>query len=221
MGGVTFVDLATDAGGDTLEVDPGGDSLLAYLTGVPGPGAPPIWTEADFVGAIESLMPRGRVWPRDPDSVQAQVVAGFAGTFLRLSIAAAQLIVDAFPASTVNLIGEWEESLGLPDPCAGPEPTLQLRQAEVVQKFAGLGGQSVPYFEGIAALLGFEITITEFGASNPHHWQVNAPTLSEIWFRAGASTAGEPLVSGGNEVLECIIRELKPAHTTVSFNYSG
>ncbi len=214
------VDLAVDPAGDTLQVDPYGDSLLAYYGAAPTPPPAPTWSDQDFLAALQALMPRGRVWPRDPLAVQTQTLAGFAGTFVRLALAAAQLVVDAYPATTVNLIAEWEETLGLPDPCAGPAPTLALRQMQVTEKFAGRGGQSVPYFIGLAASLGYPITITEFGAANPHHWQVNAPTISVQYFRAGSNSAGDPLVSGGNAVLECLFNELKPAHTTLSFAYA-
>ena len=50
-------------------------------------------------------------------------------------------------------------------------------------------------------------------------WQVNAPEASIVEFDAGRSSAGEPLRSWGNELLECVINRLKPAHTYVLFAY--
>ena len=92
------------------------------------------------------------------------------------------------------------------------------------------------YFEAVAAELGYQVTITEFfpfraGASKAGDpaagdawafaWQVNAPETT-IWeFKAGHSTAGEPLRTWGNEKLECVIERLKPAHTEVLFAYGG
>jgi uncharacterized protein YmfQ (DUF2313 family) len=211
-----------------LEVSPGlvleveGDSVLQVSPGSLNPVLPPqapIFGPADFAAARANLLPRGRAWPKFPAAVQMLVMAALAGTYVRSAAAAAQLIFDAFPATTVALISEWEESLGLPDPCAGPAPTLQQRQAQVVQRLANTGGASVPYLVGVLGALGYPVTITEFTGAQAHHFQVNAPTISRIYFRAGASCAGEPLVTGGNAVLECVINEIKPAHTTVSFVY--
>ena len=42
-----------------------------------------------------------------------------------------------------------------------------------------------------------------------------------VFFRAGQSTAGEPLVSiTANGELECAINRTKPAHTNVLFAYA-
>lgn len=38
-------------------------------------------------------------------------------------------------------------------------------------------------------------------------------------FRVGENTVGDPLVTFGNELLECTIKKLKPAHTGVFFTF--
>lgn len=195
----------------------------------------PAYTAADYLTALQALMPRGRVWPRDPAAIQTKTLSGLASSFQRVSDRANQLLVDGFPATTTELLSEWEESLGLPDPCAGEGPTLQLRRAQVVARFAGGGGQSVPYIIAYAANLGYTITITQFlparvgmlHAGDPlcglpwaFAWRVNAPTYTISAFRAGISAAGEPLSVNGNAVLECELESISPAHTTVIFKYS-
>ena len=225
MSDVSYVDLSTGGvDGPGLETDASGDTLGAYPTNVgvgPFQTPPsPIYAAEDYLAALQALMPRGRAWPTDPDSIQAQVLGGFAPTLERVNQVAGALMVDIFPASSVNLLTDWEESLGLPDPCDGESPILQVRQNSVLTRLINTGGQSVPYLIAIAGVLGYDITITEYGSSNPHHFQVNAPVSTVRYFRVGQSLVGEPLVSGGNAVLECLIRELKPAHTTVSFNYA-
>ncbi|QAU25393.1 DUF2313 domain-containing protein [Dyella sp. M7H15-1] len=89
----------------------------------------PTFSRADFQSALWALMPRGRAWNRDPGSVQDQVLAAFALSFERTATAALELIADAFPATAIDMIPEWQASLGLPDPCTGPAPTMvQQRQ---------------------------------------------------------------------------------------------
>ncbi|SIT43655.1 conserved hypothetical protein [Paraburkholderia piptadeniae] len=195
----------------------------------------PILTDADFLTVLQALMPRGRVWPRDADAVQTKTLAGCAPTFTRLTARANQLLVDGFPASTYELLPEWESSLGLPDPCAGAAPTIAQRQQQVVARFANSGGQSIEYFIEFAANLGYAITIEQYTqaragilkAGDPccgydwnFAWKITAPLNTVIRAVAGAMAAGDPLAAWGNAVLECEVNAVKPAHTIPIFAYA-
>jgi uncharacterized protein YmfQ (DUF2313 family) len=197
--------------------------------------AAPNYQASDFLTALQALMPRGLAWPRDPTAVMAKVEAGLAPTWQRHTQQNNNLLVDAFPSTAVQLLPEWEAALGLPDPCAGAAPTIQLRQQQVVARFAGSGGQSVPYFIGYAALLGYTVTITEFvpfrfgqstfgtplyGEAWAFAWQVNAPGFSIEQFKFGADAFGEPFAYWDNNVLQCELQTIAPAHTVLLFNYS-
>lgn len=199
--------------------------------------AAPNYQASDFLTALQALMPRGLAWPRDPASVMGQVMLGLAPTWARHTERNNNLLVDAFPATAVELLPEWESALGLPDPCAGPAPTVAQRQSQVVARFAGSGGQSVPYFVQYAALLGYTVTVTEYVASRVGQsrvgqpisrmgqqwsfvWQINAPLNTVTQSRVGSARAGDPLASWGNAVLQCEINEVVPAHTILIFAYS-
>jgi len=198
--------------------------------------AAPAYTTADFVSAMQSLMPRGMAWPRDPDTTQAQVLAGLAPTYVRQSARSGQLLVDAFPATSYELLPQWEATLGLPDQCTGTATTIQLRRDQVVARLAGQGGQSAAYFVAYAAALGYlGCTVTNFSpfragqsrAGQPlgdsrwsHTWAINAPANSIHSFAAGASAAGEPLRLWGNALLECKLEQIAPAHSILQFRYS-
>jgi len=195
----------------------------------------PNLTSADYLRAFQALMPRGRVWPRDPDAVQTQVFTGLNQVYARNTARANYLLVDSFPATTYELLPEWESALGLPDPCAGASPTVQQRRAQVAARLANSGGQSAAYYIGFAAKLGYGITVTNFapfrcGQSNCGQqlgnadwfftWAVNAPLNTVVRFTAGQSAAGEPLGSWNNNVLECELKAVAPAHTVLQFRYS-
>ncbi|TCK36737.1 uncharacterized protein YmfQ (DUF2313 family) [Paraburkholderia sp. BL8N3] len=194
----------------------------------------PNYQASDFLAALQNLMPRGLAWPRDPSSVMARVLSGLCATWARHTQHNNALLVDAFPPTAVELLPEWEAALGLPDPCAGPSPSLQARQAQVLARFAGSGGQSVPYYIQYAQALGYVITVTEFtpfhmgqqAMGSPlgtqdwaHTWQANAPSVTATLFRAGRSTADEPLATWGNNVLECELEQVKPAHTILNMAF--
>lgn len=200
----------------------------------------PSWTTADFLGAFIRLLPRGKVWATLADSGntnQGLALETLMPTYVRSAASAAQLLIDAFPSTAVELLPEWQATLGLPDPCAGASPTLQQSQAQVVARITGRGkNQSQAFFIAYALNLGYDITITQFtpfragvsrvgtplyGLAWAFAWQVNAPSITVTYFRAGKSAVGEPLAVVGNSVLQCELTRLAPAHTTVLFNFGS
>ena len=195
----------------------------------------PVLSLDDWTDAFHRLLPTGRVWPREHDSTQYQALRALMPLYAQLARRDNNLLVDGFPTTTQETLPEWEAALGLPDPCMGAAPTMAQRQALVVARLTGRGGQSVPYLVAYAAAAGYVVTVTEFspfrvgvnaagqplqGAEWSTHWQVNAPAVTATYFRVGHSRAGDPLAGWGNLVLECELRRLAPAHTTVSFGYT-
>jgi uncharacterized protein YmfQ (DUF2313 family) len=191
--------------------------------------------EADLTAAAQALMPQGVAWPRQEGTDQFKVLAGVATTLARLRRRARALLVDAFPSTAFQLLTEWEQTLGLPDPCAGAAPTLQERRAQVTARLAGDGGQSVPFLIGHAATLGYAITIREFAPSRlglmrlgdrmqnapwAHALAVDAPTDTPVPFRMGVSLLGERFRAWGNAVLECEMRAVAPGQAAIFFTYS-
>jgi uncharacterized protein YmfQ (DUF2313 family) len=196
---------------------------------------PPDYSAEDYLGQFQRLLPRGRVWHRGWGWIQDADLLTLMPTWSRLQGRLNDLITEIFPCTTTELLTEWEESLGLPDPCTGPLPTQQQRVAAVCAKFSARGGQSRDYYIAVAAALGFEIRIVEFSpfyasrnrAGDPCYdekwafaWQIVAAETPVIWFRAGVSTAGDPLAAWGNQLLECTFHALKPAHTEIVFSYT-
>lgn len=192
----------------------------------------PIFSQDMFRAALLRLFPSGPIWPKASGSGPYRLADIWAGTFVRNSSRAANLLVDAFPSSTTELLPEWESTLGLPDPCAGDNPSIAQRRAQVVARITDTGGCSVAYFIAFAKALGFEITITQFtpkrfgsrfgtpfgGQDWAYAWQVNAPqfTISRLKF---GDAFGQPWANWGNTVLQCEIKARAPAHTIVLFSY--
>lgn len=172
----------------------------------------PVLTQANFLAGLQALLPRGRAWPRDPDAVITAVLNGLAAVHATQAARANVLLVDGFPATTDELLPDWQDTLALPDPNGPPPADLAEAQRQVVAKFANSGGQSTAFFIAFAAALGITILIV------PH-----AP------FRAGQSRAGDHV--GGSDwfvtwyismpaayaAYEGLFREIAPAHTVLNF----
>lgn len=183
-----------------------------------------------YLSQLQALLPTGAAWPREPDTVLTTVLAAMADGLARAHNRALDLIEEADPRTTLELLADWERVCGLPDPCSGQAATIAERRAQVVARLTATGGQSPAYFIALAAALGFDITITErraryygrrrhgtpYGGEEMQRiWEVHLPP--ELVFRRhhGQGFHGEPFASWGAQSLICMLERLKPAHTII------
>ncbi|TCR60930.1 putative phage tail protein [Bosea sp. BK604] len=206
---------------------------------------------ADYAEALAALLPPGPAWPRETGTALMGLVAGLAEIWGdRVDARAADLLErESDPRATIELLEDWERMAGLPDACLAEPLTIGDRQRALVARLTMLGGQSRAFFIGLAASLGYEITITEhspFMAGISHvgdtryddapdfrweigpaevryYWNIHMAAARLTWFRANAGQAGvDPHLRIGLATdLECLIRRFKPAHTEVFFDYTG
>jgi uncharacterized protein YmfQ (DUF2313 family) len=165
-----------------------------------------------------------------------RVIGGLAAEFARVHSRDCDLLAESYPGTALETLTDWERICGLPDPCTGTLGTIQERRAAILVKLASRGGQSRQYFIDIAAALGFQISITEYRPFRVGYGRTSLPLFDSEWqfywrvtsfeqnqkiisFRVGQSATREPLRFWGNDILECLISNLKPAHTIVHFAY--
>ena len=165
----------------------------------------------DLAQVMSDLLPQGWVWPRDPRSVQQRTLAGMAMEYSRLYVRDCDLLAEADPCNALETLSDWERVLGLPDPCTGPLETLQQRRAAVCAKIALFGDTTLESMQDYMRRRGVDAEL-EAGPGR-FDFTVWTPEVNPVWFRAGQSTAGERIRIWGNQMLECGIEYIKPAHT--------
>ena len=191
-------------------------------------------TNADYSLLLRNLRPRGPAWPAEDRFLDGQAVE-----LARVHNRALDLLDEADPRSSREMLADWEEQAGLPDDCsAGIATTLQERRAAVTAKLTSRGGSTIAFFEGIAAALGYAIEIAEFrpfiAGLGRCGDRLNGPPSVRFYlrirvtgprvtlFRAGASQAGDRLGKIARaEDLECRIGQVVPAHLSLIFSYEG
>lgn len=193
-------------------------------------------TTTDYLRQLQALLPPGPAWPKDDDALLTRLLGAIAAELARVDGRAQRLVEEADPRTVAALFADWESVAGLPDSCAaafGGDQTMAQRRTALVGRLTTLGGQSPAYFIGLAAAIGYAITITEFSAHTVNDdveyplydaawnfaWQVNS-ALNTITDITVDSTVEDPIAAWGNALLECVINRLKPAHTTVLFSYN-
>ncbi|TNL09028.1 phage tail protein [Kosakonia cowanii] len=176
------------------------------------------------------LLPDGyaRNGPRLNAELQAE-----GNTLASVERSAQDVLNGVTPFTAVALLSDWERVLGL---SVSSGMTIQARRQQIMAKLNETGGLSRSYFIRLAKSLGYDITIDE---PEPFRCGRNRcgdrlwiPEIVWVWivniqdgqvpvyrFRCGSSATGERLMSFGQNMLESIFRDLKPAHTQVVFNY--
>lgn len=186
----------------------------------------------DYLGALQSLFPPGPAWPRDDTAPLTRLFAGLAVEFSRLDGRSDQLVDEADPRTTYELLPDWERIAGL---SGGALPVAQ-RQADLVSKLVSRGGQTPAYYIALGAAMGLTVTITEFrewsfdmdddeilyGAEWAYAWQVNIPYVSSApaidWTFDSDDDMPFAIYSNVLDVSAFIAD--KPAHTNVLFAYN-
>jgi uncharacterized protein YmfQ (DUF2313 family) len=174
----------------------------------------------DYAEGLANLLPHGRAWPRDPESVLMRLVAGLAEIWGSPvdSRAADLLETESDPRATLEMLEDWERNFGLPDECIAEPLTIADRRAALVSRMTTQGGASPAYFVTLAASIGYEIEIREYtpfmcgisrvGDTQPtgtpgetyrwqigpsdlrFYWTVKVTGLRVSWFRVGSGRVG-------------------------------
>jgi uncharacterized protein YmfQ (DUF2313 family) len=179
------------------------------------------------------LTPPGAALPSQNDTTWARLLGALGIELSRIDGRMGQLINEAFPYTTYELLTDWERVTGLPDTCVTEEQTVEQRQRAVALRLSTVGGASAQYFINLAAEIGFTIEVETFVAMTTDTGYVEEPVYSDDWvyvfiihapevtveYLNVEGAVGERLVTFGNEALECAINRVKPAHMTAVFAY--
>jgi uncharacterized protein YmfQ (DUF2313 family) len=171
------------------------------------------------------LLPPGEGWPEEQEeTVLKDFIYGLGKSLDRMNNAAKENLDIILPGDTGQYLQDWERFLGLPK-CPDIEMTLQQRASSVLAMWNISPYSNEAFFVDLGAIFGFTITITNGtrGATRDvFNLIVGVPDISDvpIYFRAGASSAGDRLIEYDFGPIECLIRFFKPAHTYIIFQFA-
>lgn len=179
---------------------------------------------SDYGDAMYRLLPTGEAWPPiNEDSVLKRFLYGLGLSLDIFQSEAEEVLQRIFPGDTGIFLEDWETLCGLPK-CPEIELTLQQR-ANAVLAMIGISPYSnAEFFEGIASVFGYEITVrsgnrNEFGNGDRDVFNLVITVVGEepVYFRAGQSSAGDPLLVLDSDGIQCLLNFFKPAHIYLRF----
>lgn len=195
-------------------------------------------TPLEYLRLLQSLLPRGRAWNRDEDSILTQFLYGKAEEFSRVDGRSDDLLQERDTRYTSELLPDHETDFGIPDECFSLPTTDRQRRNAIHSKLLTTGRQDKQYFIDLAEALGYTIEITEYepfwcglglagdecgGYKVLFYWKVSVgyPDIVAGGFAKGFGTGFDSLYSADIEALYCIMRKYKPAHSIVIFDFFG
>ena len=196
-------------------------------------------TVIDYLRLLQSLLPFGKAWNRDEDSILTEFLYGQAEEFARVEGRSIDLLQERDTRLAYELLIDHETDLGLPDDCSTLSETIQERRRVAHSKLIAVGQQNPAYFIELAAALGWTVSITEYSPfwcdisvagdscgdqSSIFYWKVTIQLGVEtiIYFTSGISQSGDPLSSLPEvDSMICTLGLYKPAHTVLMFDFDG
>ncbi len=187
--------------------------------------------DAAYRQMIARLLPRGPIWEVDSQPGLKGIVDGSAAEATRIHNRMVDLLAEADPRTTSELLAKWIVEYGLPGPC-NELPTAEGEQrAMLLLKVAATGGVCRRYFKRLAYIA---MGATDFAPVLP--WVTIEERPYGRPFRVDESRVGDPLngqevmfywvmhlpatlPAGYGTVIECLVGHLKPAHHIVEFEY--
>lgn len=196
-----------------------------------------------FERVMRSLFPRGWAWTQihDTQSNIRALADSLAIEPCRVQERALQFIDEVFPATTLEMLEDWERLLGLPDDC-NPNPesqTINQRRLRVIQVLTAIGGQNIAFYKTLVSHFGIDpdsVSIEDVQDFRVGRSRVGDRLTNGDWifafivradateafrFRTGINRVGERLQDASNPVLECLINKHKPAHTYAIFTFGN
>lgn len=191
----------------------------------------------DYAAQLMNLLPRGPAWDNVGDGLFLDLVYAIVAEYTRISDKMCVLENETFPLNTTQLLTDWERVLGLPDSCtAGISQSTGERRAAVATKLATIAEPTPRFFISLAADFGYSIDVIEYlparvgrarvgdrinGLGFEFAWAIVIPGSYTQSRRAvvGDTQIGDRIATWGDGSLECLMRQYKPAHTTLLFLY--
>ena len=175
---------------------------------------------AAYATQLGQLLPPGRALPRDPSSQMGALLLAFGDEFARLDARCDDLIEEIDPRTTEELLPDWEQMVGLPDPAIPAPVTIDDRRSALIAKLLSRGDPRPAAFIAIAAAYGVGASIRthvpfagDVGAGDDPVYEAVDRFWWEMILTVPEGTA-EPMVA-----LEHFIRRAAPDHTYVTFVY--
>lgn len=194
-----------------------------------------IYSSDNYLQGMLELLPKGPAWELDDNNLLYRLMRVCADEFARIDMDIAQLIEESDPRTASMTLQDWFDEWGIPDECLKllQNPTTEDYRKVLLLKITTLGLTFEELVKVIAAYLGYNASIgdtdifTVKSLCDAHiydaSWRntaliVSADATSVDLFKV-TDRVSKRLAEWGDDLWECLITSLSPAHCNVIFKY--
>lgn len=172
-----------------------------------GPAPPPVVPPNAYARMMAALLPPGKVWRLIGASITAALLAGCADELGRLEARTTDLLNEAIPSTTIELLPEYESELALPS-----TGTNAQRQARIVARLIARQRYRPVDFQNALAPLLAQLPGAVVVIETSHAQAVSMRDVREIYrffiYRDPALPNTYDLASA-----QTLVDQIKPSHT--------
>lgn len=195
------------------------------------------YSASQYEDALNALLPKGPAWEKDHRIFLQSAITLTALELARIDSDIAQLIDESDPRTANITLSQWFKEWGIPDACLSSisDTTISQWQQVLVTKIQTLGYT----FDELVSLIGKACGLSNITVSHPLVHDVNCDVDAEIYSPEWAYAClvisadseedvreldvtwdvSRALAEWGNEIFECLVKSLAPAHLAVIFQY--
>lgn len=191
----------------------------------------------NYLTALKGLLPKGPAWEDKQSEEMDAVLYLTAKELQRLDLDIAQLIDEADPRTASATLSQWYKEWGIPDEClkALSSTTSDQWRQILVTKIRSLGLTYSELLVVIARVSGMKSATAQrvepfttasrtdarlYGRSWDHAVLIISATADQIQYFRTSSRTDERLAKWGNQLFECLVKSVSPAHKVLVFSYT-
>jgi uncharacterized protein YmfQ (DUF2313 family) len=194
------------------------------------------FTVSEYQSALKSLLPQGPAWEDELSDLMVAVIDLASREFQRIDHDISLLIDESDPRTASVTISDWFKEWGIPNDCLKSLANTSVEQWRqlLVTKITTLGLTYTELLSIIAEITGISSVSASrvkpftaasrvnerlYGPKWDHAVLIISASGTTIKYFTANSRADERLAKWGNELFECLVKSVTPAHKVIVFQY--
>ncbi len=195
------------------------------------------YTASDYLAGLRALLPHGPAWDLGDDALVTRLLDTFACELARIDADIARLVEESDPRTASATLSDWFDEWGIPDDCLKllTDATTETYRKVLILKITTMGMTFEELVAAIASVLGYDASIGDtsvftvastvddaiYGVAWRLAALIQVADETTVDFFTADDRVSMALAEWGDDLWECLVTSLAPAHINVIFQYGS